>query len=296
MVVRSKNLGSKVFDVIVYTLLAILALISLLPIINVLAISLSDRAASAANLVKFWPIGFHTKAYERILQDAGFGRSFLISIFRVLAGVTVNMVVLVLTSYPLSLEKKDFKHRNIFMWLIVFPMLFNGGLIPTFLVVRDVGLYGNFWSMIIPTALPIFSTIIMMNFFRQLPKSLREAALLDGASHFVVLFRIFIPVSLASIATLVLFSLVGHWNEWFYPIIYLPDSHMWPLQSYLRKMMLPAALQKNLTKSDLELLKYLSDKNFKSAQLFVAMIPIICVYPFLQKYFVKGLVIGSVKG
>lgn len=296
MVVRSKNLGSKVFDVIVYTLLAILALISLLPIINVLAISLSDRAASAANLVKFWPIGFHTKAYERILQDAGFGRSFIISILRVLAGVIVNMVVLVLTSYPLSLEKKDFKHRNIFMWLIVFPMLFNGGLIPTFLVVRDVGLYGKFWSMIIPTALPIFSTIIMMNFFRQLPKSLREAALLDGASHFVVLFRIFIPVSLASIATLVLFSLVGHWNEWFYPIIYLPDSHMWPLQAYLRKMMLPAALQKNLTKSDLELLKYLSDKNFKSAQLFVAMIPIICVYPFLQKYFVKGLVIGSVKG
>jgi putative aldouronate transport system permease protein len=150
--------------------------------------------------------------------------------------------------------------------------------------------------MIIPTALPIFSTIILMNFFRQLPKSLREAALLDGASHFVILFRIYIPVSLASIATLVLFSMVGHWNEWFYPIIYLPDSHMWPLQAYLRKMMIPEAIQKNLTKSDLELLKYLSDKNFKSAQLFVAMIPIICVYPFLQKYFVKGLVIGSVKG
>ena len=289
------SLSSKIFDTINYIFIGLLTISCILPILNLLAVSLSDKASTSANMVTFWPIGFHTTAYQRVLQNTGFLRSFLVSVKRVFVGTSINILIICITAYPLSREQNELKGRNLFMWLLVFPMLFSGGLIPTYLVIRDTRLLDSFWSLIIPGAVPIFSVIMMMNFFRSVPKSLYEAAMIDGANHLIILAKIFIPVSMTSIATLSLFSMVGHWNDWFSGIIYLSDTKQWPLQSFLRQMLLPSFTTEQLNISDIESLKLLSDRNFRAAQLFISIIPIICVYPFLQKYFVTGIVMGSVK-
>jgi putative aldouronate transport system permease protein len=294
MVVRSKTLGARSFDVFNYIFLAALALTCMLPMIHILAVSFSESSAAAANQVKFLPVGFHTVAYEQVLKSKGFWSAFLVSTARVVAGASLNMLLIFLLAYPLSKEPEEFKGRNVFMWLLFFPMLFNGGLIPTFLLVRNLRLINSFWSLILPGAVPIFSVIILMNFFRRLPKSLYEAALIDGAGHFTVLFKIYLPLSMASIATLTLFSMVGHWNEWFSGLIYMNNSTRWPLQTFLRQLLVNVDYSR-ITKDDLANLEKLSDRSFKAAQIFIATFPILCVYPFLQKHFVKGIVLGSVK-
>lgn len=291
-----KSVGSKTFDVFNYIFLGLLALSCLIPIIHIIAVSFSDKAATSANLVTLWPVGFHTLAYQRVFSSLDFIRAFFVSVERVIVGVSVNMFIICVTAYPLSKKSSQLKGRNILIWLLVFPMLFKGGLIPTYLVVRDVGLLNSFWALIWPGAVPIFSIILMMNFYRSLPKSLPEAAMIDGAGHFNILFKIFIPLSKPGIATLALFEAVGHWNEWFMGMIYLNDQAKFPLQTYLRQMLLPSFAEGKITASDIEYIKTLSDKNFTAAQLVIAIIPILCIYPFVQKYFVKGLVIGSVKG
>lgn len=292
---RYTSVSSRVFDIFNYIFIGMLTLSCILPIWHILAVSLSDKAASSANLVKLWPVGFHTMAYQRVLENAGFLHSFLVSVERVLAGTAINIILICITAYPLSREPEELKGRNTLMWVLIFPMLLSGGLIPAYLVVRDTGLLNSFWSLIIPGAVPVFSVIMMMNFFRSLPKSLYEAAMIDGAGHLTILFKIFIPISMASIATLSLFSMVGHWNDWFTGIIYLSDVGKWPLQSFLRQMLLPSFTTEQLNYADIESFKYLSDRNFRAAQLFISIIPIMCVYPFLQKYFVVGIVLGSVK-
>ncbi len=284
MMVKNRNRSAIVFNVINYTFLAILALSCILPVVHVLALSLSDKAACSANQVKFLPVGFHLRAYEKIIKNADFLRSFWIAVLRVIIGTTLNMVIICLTAYPLSREVKDFRWRNLFAWFVFIPMLITGGLIPTYLQVRNL-----------PTAVPMFSVIIMMNFFRGISNSLVEAAQIEGAGHMTILLKIFIPVSTSAMATLSLFAIVGHWNEWFQGLIYINDNAKWPLQTYLRQILLPSALEGSLTKDKIQDLKYLSNVNFKSAQIFVSMIPILLIYPFLQKYFVTGLTLGSVK-
>lgn len=292
---KYSSLSSKIFDIFNYLFIGLLTLSCILPIWHILVVSFSDKAASSANLVKLWPIGFHTMAYQRVFQNAGFLHSFLVSVERVIVGTAINIFLICITAYPLSRESEELKGRNVLMWILIIPMLLSGGLIPTYLVIRDTGLLNSFWSLIIPGAVPIFSVIMMMNFFRALPKSLYEAAMIDGANHLTILLKIFIPISMASIATLSLFSMVGHWNDWFSGIIYLNDVKNWPLQSFLRQMLVPSFTMEQLNFTDVESLKLLSDRNFRAAQLFISIIPIMCVYPFLQKYFVVGIVLGSVK-
>ncbi len=294
MMVEDASTGAKIWNNSLYIFLGLLAASCILPVIHVLAVSFSSKAASAANLVRFTPVGFHTRAYQKVLTSPLFIRSFGISVLRVLVGTAVNMFMVSITSYPLSKEPGEFKGRLFFVWLIFFPMLFTGGLIPTYLQVRNLGLIDSFWSLILPTAVPMFSIIIMMNFFRGIPKSLSEAAYIEGAGHLTVLRSVYLPISTAAIATLTLFAVVGHWNEWFQGFIYINDTERWPLQTYLRQMLLPTTLQ-NLTLEDLDTMQYLSDKNFKAAQIFIAMIPILLFYPFLQRYFIAGLTLGSVK-
>lgn len=288
-----------VFDAVNVVFLSALSLLCLLPLVHVFAVSLSDRSATNLNVVGLWPVGFQTSAYARILQSDRFFGAFIISVLRTAVGTLINMVLVCLTAFPLSKDRVELRGRNVLMWFFFLTMLINGGLIPTFLQVRNVGLLDSFWALIIPQSLNVFNMIVMMNAFRQLPSSLIEAAEMDGARHLTVLVRIALPLSMATVATLALFSMVFHWNEWFLGMIYLFDPDKWPLQTYVREITLPTASiedLKRLSGTDLAMLQKLSDKSFKAAQLFIATLPILMSYPFLQKYFVKGLIIGSIKG
>ena len=199
--VQTKGFSGKIATVLVYFIVAVLALFCLMPIVHTIALSFSDKAAAMAGMVTFWPVKPTTAAYEAILKDRQFWRSFLNSVYRVLLGGSVNMGLTILMAYPLSKTKKVFPQRNIYMWYLVFSMLFNGGLVPNYLLISELGLLDSIWSLILPGAVPIFNVIILMNFFRGLPPELEEAARIDGANPWVILFRIFVPLAVPSIAT-----------------------------------------------------------------------------------------------
>jgi putative aldouronate transport system permease protein len=279
-----------------YTILIALALLCLFPLLHVLAISFSSGNAAAAGQVVLWPVDFTTKAYEFALGRPEFGRAFWVSIQRVLIGTTVNMVLTVLVAYPLSKESSDFRWRTVYVWIFVLTMLFSGGLIPLYMVVRETHLLNSIWALILPNAVPVFNVVLLLNFFRGLPRELEEAALMDGASHWRILWEIYIPLSKPALATLTLFTVVFHWNSWFDGLIFMNSPAMYPLQSYLQTLLQQDLFQFSGTGMDQRMLQMVSDQTLRAAQIFLAAIPILLVYPFLQRYFVKGIVLGSVKG
>jgi len=282
------------FHIFNYTFLCLISISCVLPIIHVLALSLSSNAAASAGIVKLWPIGFNTISYEYVLEQAAFINSLVISLKRVVLGVSLNIVLTILLAYPLSKESHRFKSRTVYAWFFVFTMLFAGGLIPSYMVIRTMGLLDSIWALVLPGAVPVFSAILLLNFFRGLPKELEEAAFIDGAGHFITLFRIFLPLSAPAIATIVLLSSVGHWNSWFDGLIYMNTPEHYPLQSYLQTIV----IQKNfsaITDLNSETLRQISDRTVKAAQIFLGALPVLLVYPFLQKHFMKGIVMGSVK-
>ncbi|MFV0400604.1 MAG: carbohydrate ABC transporter permease [Oscillospiraceae bacterium] len=287
-----------VFNVFNYTFITIAALTCVIPFINLLAISFSSSGAAATGKVLFWPIEFDLSAYKYILRSDKFFRSFFISLQRVGLGVAINLVVVILTAYPLSKSSGEFKSRGIYAWFFMFTMLFSPSLIPSFLVVKQLGLIDTIWALVLPCALPVFNMVVMLNFFRGLPKELEEAAVIDGAGHLTILLRIFIPLSKPSIATIALFCIVNHWNAWFDGMIYMNRPENYPLQSYLQSIVVsPESIMRLMNPSEemIKILQSLSNKTARAAQLFVATIPVLVAYPFLQKYFTTGLVVGSVK-
>ncbi len=297
MVQNSKTI--KIFNIINYTFITVLSLICILPLINVLAISLSDRAATASGMVSFWPVNFTTAAYEYVIQDIGFIKSFYVSVLRLLGGGLLNLVLTLLCAYPLSKSSNDFKGRTFYVWIFLIPTLFSGGLIPTYMVIRNTHLLNTLAALIIPGAVPVFHVIIMLNFFRGIPKEIEEAARIDGSGHWKTLLKIYVPLAKPSIATVTLFSLVSHWNSWFDGMIYINKSINQPLATFLHNKVVQSGLDMMINTSDMDTLKQLltiSDQTTKAAQIFLGMLPILFVYPFLQKYFTKGLTIGSVKG
>lgn len=290
-----KSPGQRIFNAVNHVVLISAALACLLPLIYVLAVSFSSSAAAMANKVALWPVDFTLKSYQYVVRKPAFYISFFMAIKRVLIGVPVNMLLTILVAYPLSKTKSEFAARNVFTWYFVITMLFNGGLIPWFMTIYKTGLLDTIWALILPGAVPIFNMIILMNFFRGLPKEIEEAALIDGAGHWKILLTIFIPLSTPSIATLVLFCMVNHWNAWFDGLILMNDPNNYPLQSYLQTVVVNRDIAM-LSIKDAELLSDISDRTVKCAQIFIAMIPILITYPLLQKYFTTGLVLGSVKG
>lgn len=279
-----------------YTTLIVLALLCLFPLLHVLAISFSSANAAAAGEVVLWPVNFTTKAYEFALDRPELRQAFLVSIQRVLLGTTVNMVLTVLVAYPLSKETADFRWRTVYVWTFVLTMLFSGGLIPLYMVVRETHLLNSIWALILPNAVPVFNVVLLLNFFRGLPRELEEAALVDGASHWRILWEIYLPLSKPALATLTLFTVVFHWNSWFDGLIFMNSPVMYPLQSYLQTLLQQDLFQFSGTGMDQRMLQLVSDQTLRAAQIFLAAIPILLVYPFLQRYFVKGVVLGSVKG
>lgn len=284
---------------IIYLVVILLTLSCLIPLMNVISLSFSSSQAVASNKVGLWPEEFTFAAYEKIINDSQFWRSFGISVFRVAMALIINLFMIVTLAYPLSKSVKVFRSRKFFMNIMVFAMLFSGGMIPSYLVVRYLGLINSVWSLILPGAVPIGSVILVMNFFRSVPKSLEESALLDGANPWQILTRIYIPISLPSLATVSLFSIVGSWNDFFGGLIYITKVENYPLMTYIQSLSVNIAetLQKagGMSTQQLQALLSVSNRNLNAAKIVVAIVPLLVIYPFLQKYFVQGIVVGAVK-
>lgn len=286
----------RLFMVVTYSALIALALLCLFPLLHVLALSLSSANAAAAGKVVLWPVDFTTKAYEFALDRPEFARSFWVSIKRVVLGTAVNMVLTVLVAYPLSKENAAFRWRTFYVWFFVLTMLFSGGLIPLYMIVRSTHLLDSIWALVLPNAVPVFNVVLLLNFFRALPRELEEAALMDGAGHWRILWQIYLPLSKPALATLTLFTIVFHWNSWFDGLIFMNSPANYPLQSYLQTLLQIDLFSVSGTGMDQRMLQLVSDQTLRAAQIFLAAIPILAIYPFLQRYFVKGVVLGSVKG
>ncbi|SFB39115.1 putative aldouronate transport system permease protein [Cohnella sp. OV330] len=284
----------KAFLVANYAFLCLLAVSCVLPLVYVLAMSFSSSSAAAGGLVTLWPVGFTTKSYEYILEKPAFSQAFLVTLERVALGTAVNMFLSILTAYPLSKESTQFKPRTFYAWVFVFTILFSGGLIPWYVTIQWTGINDTIWALILPGAVPVFNIILLLNFFRKLPRELEESAFIDGAGHWTTLIRIFVPLSMPAMATIMLLTIVTHWNSWFDGLILMNKPEHYPLSTYLQTIMTQMNLT-TLTAEQMEDLANVSDRTAKAAQLFLGALPILLVYPFLQRFFVTGIVMGSVK-
>lgn len=294
--VENKTIGARIFSVLNCILLIIIALLCVLPVLNVLAISFSSSSAVSAGKVLFWPVEFTLNSYEFALTDPQFFRSLGISVLRAVLGVGINMILVVITAYPLARDPKKLHGRNLYMGYFVLTMLIGGGLIPTYIVVSKAGLIDTIWSLILPSALPVYYMVIMMNFMRGLPKELEEAALIDGASPIQTLIRVILPCLKPALATIALFCLVNHWNDWFSGLIYMGSSKHYPLMTYLQTQIVKFdEVLMHSSGEYMELIVKMNTRTGRAAQLFLASVPLLLIYPFLQKYFTKGLILGSVK-
>ncbi|MDU0202511.1 carbohydrate ABC transporter permease [Paenibacillus sp. MAH-36] len=292
--VRETTIGSRVFDLFLIVLLVGIALLCVLPLWYTLAVSLSDNAAASSGQVSFWPVGFNLNSYHEIMGDSKFFNSFWISIQRVVLGSTLNFVVIVLMGYPLSKNTKDLPFRNVLMWILVFTMLFNGGLIPWYQTVKSLGLINNIWALVLGNSVPIFSVILVINYFRNLPKELEEAALVDGAGPWYMLVKIFIPLAVPVLATVTLFSIVYHWNEFFNGLVLMSNADHYPLQTYIQQLVVIVDAN-TMTAEQIQKMSELSNQTLNAAKIFIAMIPVLVIYPFLQRFFIHGITLGSVK-
>jgi len=290
---RQRSASYATFTMFNYAFLTVLAIVCVLPILHMFAVSFSSRAAATANIINFWPVGWTTEAYSTTLGNDSFLQSLWIAVERTVAGTALSMLLVVMAAYSLSKTSLKFPGRSTYTWFFVFTMLFNGGLIPSYFLVNKLYLMDTLWALILPTAVNVWNMILMLNFFRSLPQELEDAALIDGAGHFTVLWRVFFPISMPAIATLSLFAMVFHWNSWFDGVIYMNNKDNYPLASFLHAMV----VSNNLTQLGMSAqdVANISNRTVKAAQLFIGTVPILFAYPFLQKYFVKGIVLGSVK-
>ncbi|ULO05252.1 carbohydrate ABC transporter permease [Paenibacillus sp. 19GGS1-52] len=285
-----KTSGYRWFTVTNTLLLTVISILCILPLVHVAAVSFSSSSAATANQVFFWPVGFTAEAYSRTLTNPLFLRSLVLSMERTLSGTLLSMALTVTAAYTLS---RSFYGRGFYSWFFVFTMLFNGGLIPTYLLVTQLHLTNTLWVLILPSAVNVFNTILMMQFFRAIPKELEEAASIDGAGYLRSLITIYLPLSLPSLATLSLFSMVWHWNSWFDGLIYMTDYRKYPLATFLQTIIQGGDMRN--TNIDPGQLQILSERTVRSAQILIGALPILLVYPFLQRFFVQGLTMGAVK-
>ena len=295
--IQDTSLKARIRNIVIYSIVILSGLLCLLPLWNIVAISFSSSAAVASNIVGLTPVQFTTGAYRKILEDTQFWRSFSISVIRVAVSLALNIVLIVLMAYPLSKSKREFRGRNIYMNLLIFAMLFNGGMIPSYLVIRKLGLLNTIWSLILPGAVPIFSVILVMNFFMGIPESLEEAALIDGATPLQVLFKIYIPCSVPVLATVALFSIVGAWNDFYSGLIYITKVKNYPLMTYIQSLSVSIEdlLKSGNMASTLSNAMEVSNQNLNAAKIVISVIPLLMIYPMLQKYLITGIVMGSVK-
>lgn len=292
--IQQASVTRSLFNICNLIFLIALSLLCILPVIQVIAVSFSSSSAAAAGLVKLWPVDFSLKSYEFILKKKDFLGSFLISIQRVILGTGISMFLTVTLGYALSKEAKDFRMRTVYAWYFVITILFSGGLIPWYLTIKYTHLMDTIWALVIPGAVTVFNVILLLNFFRGLPKELEESSFMDGGSHWITLWKIYLPLSMPAIATVTLFTIVGHWNSWFDGLMLVNSPSDYPLATYLQTAIIQQDFA-NMRAEDVKTLSEISDRTTRAAQIFIGALPIMAVYPFLQKYFMTGLVMGSVK-
>ena len=282
--------GSKIFDVCNIIFLSLLALTTLYPFWDCLVVSFSSLKSYLSSGIHLWPSEWSLEGYQYMIANKELWVSYANSIFITIVGTVLNMLVTTMPAYVLS--KKDLKGQRFIMFFAVFTMMFTGGIIPTYIVVKDLHLMNSLWAMILPTAINTYNLIILRNFFLDLPVELEEAALLDGCTEVGVLFRIMLPISKPALTTVTLFYAVDHWNEFFSAIMYINDKATWPLQLFLRSMLFLNDAAYNSGGESL----FLLGQPMKMAAVMMAIIPIMCAYPFFQKYFTTGITAGAVKG
>lgn len=271
-----------------------MGILCLIPVWYMFCLSLSDKNAIISGHVSLWPIGFTFDNYKYVIKDIQFFRSTAVSALRVILGLIYQTILVVLAAYPLSMRKERFAARQIYVWFFMVPMLFSGGMIPSYLLVANLGIMDTIWALVLTGSVPVFHVILLQNFIKELPDALTEAAMLDGAGHFRMLIQIILPLCKPCLATITLFTVLGHWNEWFKGMLYINTVEKLPLQTYLRSILIKVDLTQM---TDLDTLaQRVAQEGTNAAKVFVAIFPILVVYPFLQKYFTKGLVMGSVKG
>lgn len=288
-----QSASQKTGQAVISILLVLTGMLCFVPFWYIVCQSFSSNEAISAGKVGLLPVEFQLDSYLYVLKRAPFWKAAWITVLRVAVGLPLGMFLMVTAAYPLS-KGKRFPGRDFYVWFIFFTMLFHGGLIPTYLVVRELGLLNTVWAMILPCAVNVFNMLLVLNFFRQLPVELEESASLDGAGHWRILWSIFLPVSKPVLATVALFTLVQHWNSWFDGMIYM-KADRYPLQTYLRSIIISFNFS-NLTPLEQMQLSNFNENALKSAQMVIGTIPILLVYPFLQRYFVSGITLGSVKG
>lgn len=295
--IENKTFGSRLRVGTIYFIVILLALLCLLPVWNMVCMSFSSSTMVMANEVTFFPKDFTLEAYKLILKDAQFFRSFGLSVLRVCLALVINLTMIVLLAYPLSKTVREFNGRNIVMSIMIIAMLFSGGMIPSYLLLKELKLLNTVWALVLPTAVPISNMIMCMNFMTAIPSALEEAAIIDGASPLQVLLRIILPCSKPSLATMALFSIVGHWNDFEAGLIYMTKRENYPLMTYIQSLDLNLSmmLEDSMSPEALEKLLEISGKNLNAAKVVVATVPLMLIYPFLQKYLIHGIVMGAVK-
>lgn len=278
------------FDVIIALAMAIILVATLYPFLFIVSVAFSDPFYVAQNKITFYPRGFTIEALRMISENQRVPRAYLNTIIYTLTGTSVNLFLTAISAYPLS--RKKFFGRKVYLRLIVFTMLFSGGMIPSYIIVSKLGLLDSMWALVFPNAIWTFELLIMKSFYEGMPEELHEAGVIDGASELRMMFQIFIPLSKPALASIGLFYFMGHWNSFFIPMIYINSANKFPLQVILRDMLIENTVMRT---TDVETGK-MTPEILKNATIFVTMIPVLLVYPFAQKYFTKGVMIGSIKG
>ncbi|MFR9712312.1 carbohydrate ABC transporter permease [Paenibacillus sp. MB22_1] len=291
--------GDRVMVAFIYVFLTVFSLSTLYPFLNAIAISLNEGLDTAKGGITLWPRAFTLENYEVVFQDERLMSGFIISVLRTVVGTVSAILATAIFAYGMT--KRELMGRKVYMLMCIFTMYFSGGLIPTFLLIRNLGMFNSFWVYIIPSLIGVWNMIIFRTFFQGLPQGLEESAKIDGCGNWGTLFRIVLPLSGPVIATLSLFTAVGHWNEWFIASIYISKEELLPIQTILKQILasnivseqtanLDAAAQAHMAQA-----KTVTSKSLSMATMMVATIPIVLVYPFVQKYFVKGVLVGSLK-
>jgi len=290
-----QGLSSRLFDTFNYAAMFLLIVVMIYPLMNVISLSLSHADFIALGEVSWFPKGFNLKGYEIIFDKPLLYISYKNTVLYAAVGTFLTLLLTSLMAYPLTIAKFQVK-RFVTLFLAV-TMFFSGGMIPTYLLMKNLHMLNTFWVMVVPGCISAYNVIIFRTFFQNIPSELRESAYMDGASDLTVLFRIYLPLSKALLATFALFTIVGHWNEWFSALIYLRDENKYPLQMFLRSVIFSQQGTGQGEKiANMIQTRQVNPKNIQMAAIVITMAPILCIYPFVQKYFVKGVMVGSIKG
>lgn len=285
----------KIFDTVNIIILTLVLVIILYPLIFVVSASFSDPVSVLQGQVWLWPKGFNIESYKLVFSHDQIMIGYRNTIFYTLLGTFINLVMTTLGAYPLS--RRDFRARSFFTFIFVFTMFFSGGLIPTYLVVKQLGLLDTIWALLLPGAVSVWNMTIMRNYFQtSIPFELQESAMIDGCGNLSLLLKIVLPLSIPIIAVMIIFYGVGHWNSFFNALIYLRDQNKYPLQLVLRSILIKEETGEMIAADDSVIRRQMMAEILKYAAIVVSSLPVLLLYPFLQKYFVHGIMVGALKG